>query len=213
MDTKTTPLNWEASAAASEDQRIMATASGAPRLIAFAGRAGAGKSEASSLLIRRHNFVQSKFAAPLKGMLTAMYEFAGLCPDEIGDRLEGHLKEKPDRVLGGTSPRRAMQTLGGEWGRDSVREDLWVSLWRADAQRKLNAGLSLVVDDLRYPNEADAIRELGGEIWKIEGAARRHVPAHPSEEFDFDPDGVIRNDYSADLICFWNRVLDAVNLP
>ncbi len=181
----------------------------APRLIAFAGRAGVGKSEASRLLINR-DFVQTKFAGPLKAMLTTMYEFSGLDPEDITERLEGKLKEEPDHILGGTSPRRAMQTLGGEWGRDMVRNDLWVSLWKRDAQRKLNAGLSLVVDDLRYPNEADAIRELGGEIWMIEGTTRRHVPDHPSENFDFDPDGVIHN--NVDIVGFWGRVLTALRL-
>lgn len=182
----------------------------APRLIAFAGRAGVGKSEASDLLIKRHGFVKTKFAGPLKAMLTTMYEFSGLDPDEITERLEGELKEKPDSILGGTSPRRAMQTLGDEWGRTWVREDLWVSLWKRDAQRKLNDGLSLVVDDLRYPNEADAIRELGGEIWMIEGNSRRHVPAHSSELYDFDADGAIHN--NTDIIGFWHRVLNNLRL-
>lgn len=211
MDTRPAPLSWNASDTDFEDDHILATAATSrPRLIAFAGRAGVGKSEASGLLIQRHGFVPTKFAAPLKAMLTTMYEFSGIDADEITERLEGKLKEKPDSILGGTSPRRAMQTLGGEWGRDMVRPDLWVSLWKRDAQRKLTAGLSLVVDDLRYPNEAEAIRELGGEIWKIEGTTRRPVSDHASEKFDFDPDGVIVN--NVDIVGFWGRILDALKL-
>lgn len=180
------------------------------RLIAFAGRAGVGKSAASSLLINSFDYVPTKFAGPMKAMLTTMYEFAGLDSEDITARLEGSLKEKPDNILGGTSPRRAMQTLGGDWGRDAVREDLWVSLWKRDAQRKLQAGFSLVVDDLRYPNEADAIRDLGGEIWMVQGQSRRHVPDHPSEALDLDPDGEIINDLG--LAVFQDRVLSALDL-
>lgn len=198
---------WNATDADFEDERILGAAQ--PRLVCFAGRAGVGKSEASGLLIS-HGFVPVKFAAPLKSMLTTMYEFAGLDADEIAERIEGALKEKPDPVLGGTSPRRAMQTLGGEWGRDMVREDLWVSLWSKTVRRKLAAGFSVVVDDLRYPNEADAIRELGGQVFMIEGPSRRIVPQHASERFDFDPDEIIHN--NDDLASFRHRVLDACGI-
>ncbi len=208
MDTKQTALDCGASVEDVQDEETLLRAR--PRLIAFSGPAGVGKSEASALLVRRHGFVQTKFAAPLKGMLTTMYEFAGLDQNDIQERLEGGLKEVPDAILGGTTPRRAMQTLGGEWGRDLVKDDLWVSLWRRDVQRKLSAGLSVVLDDLRYPNEAAAIRELGGEIWSIKGNTRRAAPSHASEVFDFDADGVISN--TTDIIGFWHRVLDTLGL-
>lgn len=180
-----------------------------PRLIAFAGPAGIGKSEASDLLVSK-GFQRVKFAYPLKQMLTTMYEIAGLDQDEITLRLEGNLKEKSDPVLRQATPRHAMQTLGGEWGRDSISPDFWVSLWRKAVSRKIAAGISVVTDDLRYPNEAEAIRELGGEIIMLKGYARRNPDAHPSERFDFDPDRYILNNSTLEV--FWDRIYSACSL-
>jgi hypothetical protein len=181
----------------------------APRLIAFAGPAGVGKSEASKLLTDR-GFVPVKFAEGLKSMIATVYELCGLDEDEIKARLEGDLKEKPDRYLRGVSPRRAMQTLGTEWGRDCVAEDLWVSIWQRRVELQLKAGLSVVTDDLRHTNEAAAVRSLGGEVVKLEGVTRRTVPSHSSEAFNFDPDAVVRNNVPLEV--FWDRILTTLNL-
>lgn len=165
-----------------------------PRLVAFAGRAGSGKSEAANILLDDLHWTRVKFADILKSMLRAYYEMCGLDADEIDERLEGDLKETPDPFLNGRTPRHAMQTIGGEWGRDLMDEKLWVSAWKRRVQLKLRAGYSVVVDDLRYQNEADAIRELGGEIIMLEGFNSRPLSDHASELMDFDPDVVVRND-------------------
>lgn len=183
----------------------MATNS-APRLIALCGPAGVGKSEVCEQLVRQRQmiWVRVSFAQPLKNMMRTLYEHAGLDDGEIHERLFGNIKETPDPILGGTSPRSAMQTLGTEWGRDLVRQDLWVSLFKKSAQRWLNAGVNVVVDDLRFPNEADAVRDMGGEIWQVRGPLRREVPKHVSEGADLDPCGVIEN--NGDLALLWDRV-------
>ncbi|MBW4709561.1 hypothetical protein KX928_17380 [Roseobacter sp. YSTF-M11] len=153
----------------------------APRLIGLVGRAGAGKSTAAEI-IAAEGFTRTRFAAGLKSMLTALYASAGLCSAEITRRIEGDLKETPDAILGGKSPRQAMITLGTEWGRDLITPGLWVSIWEARARSILTAGSSAVVEDVRFPNEIEAIRRLGGLIVYIE---RRDAPgtsiSHASE--------------------------------
>ena len=55
--------------------------------------------------------------------------------------------------------------------------------------------------DVRFANEADAIRGMGGfvaEVVASDSARRRRLggalpPPHPSEVIDFKTDGVIRN--------------------
>lgn len=163
-----------------------------PRLIAFAGPAGSGKSEAASVLVQS-GFVRLKFADTLKGMLTVLYEMTDLDREEIWRRLEGDLKEKPDPYLNGSSPRHAMRTLGTEWGRELIHPDIWTSLWRRRVNLHLKAGLSVVVDDLRFPNEADLVRDLGGEIYKVFRPQVAVTSDHPSERFDFGFDGYIAN--------------------
>lgn len=162
------------------------------RLVAFAGLAGAGKSTAADALVEI-GFVRVKFAAILKDMLRAFYRGAGLEADEIERRIEGDLKEEPDALLGGQSPRRAMITLGTEWGRDLIHPELWVRAWQARARHEIAQGRSVVCDDLRFPNECEAVRELGGHVVKIEGRSKG-IASHKSEEIAFEPDFTIRNE-------------------
>lgn len=127
-------------------------------VIAFTGLAGSGKSTAALHLVKNHGFERVRFAGPLKAMLAAL----GCTPAEI----DGDRKEVPCDLLGGKTPRHAMQTLGTEWGRDLIAPDLWIRAWEA-ACAKVLAGKPIVVDDCRFPNEAEAIRRAGGVIVQI----------------------------------------------
>jgi hypothetical protein len=63
----------------------------------------------------------------------------------------------------GKSPRWIMQRVGTEAMRKNVLDDVWV---RA-LERQLTAG-RFAVADVRFPNEADMIRRLGGEVWLVQ---------------------------------------------
>jgi hypothetical protein len=166
------------------------------QLIAFTGPAGAGKSEAARALLELSRegglWRRVKFADILKAMLRTLYELNGVDYEDILHRLEGRLKELPDPILLGATPRTAMQTLGSEWGRDLIHPDLWVSTWENRVRSLLRAGFSVVVDDLRFPNEALAIRGLGGRIIEVRGRAKA-VSTHHSESFRPNPDEIIEN--------------------
>lgn len=152
-----------------------------PRLIALTGAAGSGKSTAASYLVEHHGYVRVRFAQPLKDMMAAL----GL--DER--HIEGDLKQTPMEELSGQTPRYAMQTLGTEWGRNCMGDDFWVNLWRQDALRHER----VVVDDCRFPNEAEAIHALGGKIIKITGRGGI-AGAHASEAGCGVSDGQVTND-------------------
>lgn len=165
-----------------------------PRVLALAGRAGSGKSTVAEHLISEHGYVRVKFAGPLKNMLRAVYKYNGVTGDEVERRLEGDLKEVPDAALGGRSPRHAMQALGGEWGREMMHSDLWVSMWEAQVQQVLVAGFNVIVDDLRYANEAAAVHKFGGTVLGLTG--RDPVTAllgHSSEVMDLPMDVEVTN--------------------
>ncbi len=163
-----------------------------PPLIAFAGRAGSGKTTAAETLIDQ-GFALVKFADPLKDMMRAFYASLGLEPEQIERRIEGDRKEEPDPHLGGKTPRMAMQTLGTEWGRDLIHKDLWVKAWAAKVTKLRHRGIPVVVDDCRFPNEARRVRILGGKIVKITGRSGGLAPVHASEGLRFVPDEVIAN--------------------
>lgn len=151
-------------------------------VIGFAGLIGSGKSTAAAYLTKHGGFQRVRFAGPLKKMMAAL----GCSIEEV----DGALKEQPCELLGGATPRYAMQLLGTEWGRN-LHKQLWINAWKV-AVKRLPPGVSVVADDVRFQNEADAIREMGGAVVLIErpGLAQG---AHASEGLDFDVDAVIQN--------------------
>lgn len=173
-----------------------------PRVVALTGAAGSGKTTAADILIRDYGYVRVKFAAPLKAMCRAI----GLTDEHI----EGSLKEVPCAILQGKTPRYAMQTLGTEWGRDTIGPKFWTGLWEDAALGVLFAGERIVVDDCRFPNEAEVVREMGGVIYRLEGRGGI-AGGHSSEKLSFDPDAVIHNfggkeqlaGALAGLLAFW----------
>lgn len=156
-----------------------------PRLVGLSGAAGAGKSTAADILIHDYGFTRVKMAGPLKAMLRAI----GLTDEEI----EGGSKELPCALLKGVTPRHAMISLGCGWGRDAIHPDLWTGLWQRQAQEALSRGHSVVVDDVRFANEAEAVRALGGTVLRIRRPEVEGRITHASEAHDFVPDAEVWN--------------------
>lgn len=134
------------------------------QLVAFTGLKGSGKDTAAQVFIDA-GFVHVKFAEALKGMLRWMLEFQGASPALVTEMLEGGLKEAETSLLGGQSPRWAMQSLGTDWGRKLIETDLWVNITMRRAQRFER----VVISDVRFQNEVNAIRAfpLNGRVYRI----------------------------------------------
>ena len=158
-----------------------------PRLIGFCGPAGCGKTFAATHLAASFGYSRVRFAGPLKAMCKAL----GMTDAEI----DGPAKEQSCDLLGGRTPRWAMQTLGTEWGRDLIDPDLWVRAWERQALSFLDAGDPVVVDDVRFANEAAAIWQRGGVLIRLDraGAGRSAGEGHASERLDFPYDARLEN--------------------
>ena len=131
-----------------------------PRLIGFHGPAGCGKDLAASMI---PDSAQVGFADAIYAGLAAM-----LCVAEA--ELRGRSRKELPIVLNGKpipSPRRLLQTLGTDWGRDSVDADLWVTLAELRWHDAWPVATTVTVPDVRFMNEARAIRAAGGEVWRI----------------------------------------------
>lgn len=159
----------------------------------YSDRMGSGKTAAAQTLARLYGFVQMSFAAPIKAMSRELLMSAFGCTREVADQImtSRGSKEEAFEELHGRSPRYVMQTLGTEWGRELIAPDLWVGICLRQAAKRMESGMSVVIDDVRYRNEADAIRAAGGEVIRVyrpryEDAGGR--PAHKSE-------GAIPEDY------------------
>lgn len=142
------------------------------RIIGFTGPAGAGKDLAASMVPGGHRIA---FADPLYQGLAVML---GVPEGVLRDR---SAKERPLSGFG-AAPRHLLQTLGTEWGRQMIRDDIWlrVAFWRWEQAAAAGLGL-IVVPDVRFENEARLIRENGGEVWLIHRPGVEPVAAHCSE--------------------------------
>lgn len=62
------------------------------------------------------------------------------------------------------TPRLALQTLGTDVFRDHFNQDIWVKVLK---HKIINSSDNIVITDVRFPNEANMIKELGGKIVQI----------------------------------------------
>jgi hypothetical protein len=128
------------------------------------------------------------------------------------DHLEGDQKEVPCDLLCDASPRRAMQTLGTEWGRKLIHPDIWVRAWMRVAVWRLQNGQRLVIDDLRYPNELDAVLRLGGSTLRIVRKDAHQCERHDSETQHIISQRVIVNDGACEeFLIKVTTALDSLN--
>ena len=124
------------------------------KLVGICGHIGAGKSTLAKGLTDDGYRVAS-FATPLKRMLVAL----GLPLECLTDPA---LKEKPHQLLMMRTPRKAMQDLG-DWGRQ-IHPDFWVNIAKMEY---LAQEVNTVFDDVRFDNEANMIRGLGGAMIRV----------------------------------------------
>lgn len=154
-----------------------------PRLIALCSPVmGSGKSTLAEHLVTKHGFTRLAFASPIKNMTAALLTSAGINSPALQERfLYGDLKETPIKELG-VSSRRIQQTLGTEWGRKQIGENLWRDITLARADTFLRLGMSVVIDDMRFTNEHDGVLARGGDVRRIvRPDARMTTAAHASE--------------------------------
>lgn len=149
-----------------------------PHLVGFCGRISSGKTTAARVLVRHYGFARLSFADTLRAMLLAL----GLTIEDLTDTTR---KEQPHPLLCGRTPRHAMQTLGTNWARQQIGDEVWINAARARLSRALAGGESVVFDDLRFDNEARLIRSLGGLVIRIDNLRQPPPPvpafAHASE--------------------------------
>ena len=149
-------------------------------LIGLCGPAGAGKNTVAELLIDsdRCSFHQMAFADPLYECISVItgISVAGLQKRDVKEAVIPWL---------GKSPRQMLQSLGTEWGRDSIHPEIWVRIAMERAVPHLATGRGVVVTDVRFDNEAQAIIKAGGEVWKVTRAGWQcldaSTAAHQSE--------------------------------
>lgn len=126
---------------------------------------------------------------PLKDALSTILRHAGLGDAEVHYWIYGGGKRLPCPALHGKTPTEAMQTLGTEWGRTCIDPDFWLSIWAARASQAQGSGALVINDSVRFENEAAAIRDMGGLVFRVVGRSGDLDASHESEKGvipDFD---------------------------
>lgn len=72
------------------------------------------------------------------------------------------------------SPREAFQTFGTDFGRDKLDNHIWTKIAPTEG---------VVVTDIRFPNEAQYIKDNGGILIKVQRDNKVKVRQHKSEAF------------------------------
>lgn len=138
--------------------------------IAITALKGSGKSVTANYLMSKYGSEIRPLASVLKKMLIAM----GV-PEEY---IYGDKKEEIIPFLGVTG-RFLMQSLGTDWGRNIVGRSIWVNMFLFNLKEDDN----VIVDDVRFPNEADALRKAGFTLIRINRPSLEHQDTHESERY------------------------------
>lgn len=169
-------------------QKVYTMTSRCVRLVGFAGRKGCGKDSCADVLTRHCGFVKHAFAGPLKCFCRDLF----MLHDE---QLWGTAKDVVDPRYGQT-PRQLMQGFGTDYVRRTVSQNFWTDrfVWWYRAQVPIPR---VVVCDVRFQNEVDAIHGLGGLVFRVcrpeveACSTDLHVSERPGELQGLD--GVIVN--------------------
>lgn len=181
-------------------------------LIGISGKSKAGKDELFKFA-KLSGFEKVSFASPLKTMAKEAF---GL--DEY--QVNGDGKDEVTELLDGHTPRELLIELGNLYRR--YDSQYWVKAAMKYVQE--NSDRNFMVTDVRYVNEAEAIRNNGGIIVRLErhpsrdGLVSAETKASPSEtalddykKFDFVLDAA-DNATPDDLVKFWNVLLAVTSI-
>ena len=137
-------------------------------IIGICGLIGSGKGTVGDILVEQ-GFTKVSFADKLKDGVATIFGWNRAMLE--GDTDESrNWREQPDdfwtqETGRNITPRIVLQEFGTECMRDGFDDSIWVSLLK---KQMLDSPGDYVVPDVRFRNEQDMIRELGGEIWRVQ---------------------------------------------
>lgn len=141
-------------------------------LIGITGFIGCGKDTAANYLVNNYNFRRESFAGTLKDAVSAVFGW----DREMLEGQTAQSREAREQVdtwwanrlnIPNLTPRWVLQ----HWGTEVLRHGFHNDIWIASIENKLrNATSNIVISDCRFPNEMQAIKNLGGYlVWVQRG--------------------------------------------
>lgn len=180
-------------------------------IIGLHGNKRAGKDTAYSFIKSTYPHAQRlAFADKIKESLAALF---GVSIREINTLKEerGVFKIESQSFEHSYTWRSFAQRYGTEAHRDIFGEDFWVDMILPKEPESLDENELLIITDVRFQNEAERIKHLGGHIVYINRLNLFHNDSHISEERLSDEyfSYIINNNSSLDQ--FKERVLEVIS--
>lgn len=140
------------------------------KVIGICGLKGAGKDTIGDIICKNDDsFVKMSFADTLKDITAILMGWDRSLLQ--GDTLESReWREKADDYWSDAfgkmiTPRIILQQLGTEVLRNHFLQSIWVDSLK---KKIMNSDKNIIITDVRFPNEIDMIKELGGTIYRVE---------------------------------------------
>jgi len=128
--------------------------------IGIAGKFAVGKTSVANILESNHGYVRMSIASSLKQFVNEMY-----ARDVYGTD-EGAVLQKSDSILINTvdgrrmvTVRQLLQDIGNQM--KLIDQDIWLRGVRHQVLLWNEMGKSVVIDDVRFPREAEYLKNIG----------------------------------------------------
>ena len=138
-------------------------------IIGICGLIGCGKGTVGDILVEEYGFTKLSFADKLKDGVATVFNWDRAMLE--GDTVESReWRETQDdfwsRETGRTiTPRLVLQEFGTDCMRHGFDDGIWVSLVKQELVKYPNK--NFVIPDVRFPNEANMIKSIHGEVWRV----------------------------------------------
>ena len=138
-------------------------------IIGICGLIGSGKGTVADILVNTHKFTKISFADKLKDGVASVFGWDRKMLEGDTDESRQWRELKDDFWSNETkmeiTPRLVLQLFGTDCMRNGFDDGSWVSLVKKELLD--NPGRNYVIPDVRFANEVDMIRDVGGEVWEI----------------------------------------------
>lgn len=137
-------------------------------IIGICGHKGSGKDYLANILKQYTNYKITHFADPIKDILCEVFKIS---KDELNK-----LKNDENTKILGTNMRSILQTFGTDIMQNMFGKRVWADLVLKDD--------NLIVADVRFQHEIDAILEKGGFVIKLKSNFKedKHISESGIEE-------------------------------